>query len=46
MQQLIKIDRNWEDRKAHKLLLKIFADLGASHVLVTQGRKQLSKLLF
>ncbi|KAL4480143.1 hypothetical protein ABPG74_020659 [Tetrahymena malaccensis] len=43
---IIQIDRNWENKKANKLLIDIFSQLGAAHTLTIQGRKRLQKLLY
>lgn len=43
---VIKRDREWEDGKARKLLLKIFDALGPAHSLTQQGRRNLSSVLF
>jgi len=43
---MVAIDRNWENRKAQKLLTDIFKQLGASNEVTVKGRKTLSKLLF
>jgi len=42
----IRKDREWEDGKARKLLLKMFDALGASHPLSQKGRRGLSSVLF
>ncbi len=42
----IRRDREWEDAKARKLLLKIFDALGANHPQARQGRRSLSSILF
>ena len=43
---LIKIDRNWNDKAANQLLLKFFAFLGSDNELVIKNRKELSKILY
>ena len=42
----IKRDREWEDGRARKLLLKIFDALGPGHPLTQKGRRGLSSVLF
>ena len=42
----IRRDREWQDAKARKLLLKIFDALGPSHPLTQKGRRGLSSVLF
>jgi len=42
----MKIDRNFKDKIANKLLLDIFAKLGATNPLVIQGRKKMQRILF
>ena len=42
----IRRDREWEDGKARKLLLKIFDALGPAHPLTQRGRRGLSSVLF
>ncbi len=42
----IRRDREWEDGKARKLLLKIFDALGPGHPLTQKGRRGLSSVLF
>ncbi len=42
----IRRDREWEDGKARKLLLKIFDALGPAHPLTQKGRRGLSSVLF
>ena len=42
----IRRDREWEDAKARKLLLKIFDALGPGHPLTQKGRRGLSSVLF
>jgi putative thioredoxin len=43
---IIKIDRNWEDRKANTLILQIFGKLGSANATVIEGRKKLQKILY
>ncbi|CAD8059312.1 unnamed protein product [Paramecium sonneborni] len=42
---IVKMDKNWSDKKAQKKLLEIFSQLGNQHNLVIEGRKQLGKLI-
>ncbi|EGR27759.1 thioredoxin, putative [Ichthyophthirius multifiliis] len=44
--QIIKVDRNWENKKANKFLIEIFTKLGVSNKLTIEGRKSLQKILF
>ena len=44
--EIIKIDRNWNGKKAHQLLLRLFSMLGSESQIAVQGRKKLAKLLF
>jgi len=44
--EILKIDRNWNNKAAQNFLLKIFNFLGANHPLTIAGRKNLSKILF
>ena len=44
--EIIKIDRNWNEKKAHQLLLRLFSMLGSESQIAVQGRKKLAKLLF
>ncbi len=43
---LIRIDREWQDQKARKFLLDLFAALGNDHPLTLSGRRKLSSVLF
>ncbi|MFH1158654.1 MAG: tetratricopeptide repeat protein [Pseudomonadota bacterium] len=43
---LIRINRDWEEMKARKLLLEIFEALGPTHPLTVPGRRKLSAILF
>ena len=43
---LIRLNRDWEDMKARKLLLEIFEALGSTHPLTMPGRRKLSSILF
>jgi Thioredoxin domain-containing protein len=42
----MKIDRNWENRKAQQFLLDIFGKLGATNPLVIDGRKKMQRILY
>lgn len=42
----IRRDREWDDSRARKLLLKIFDALGPGHPLTQKGRRGLSSVLF
>lgn len=44
--QIVKIDRNWNDRAGQKRLLEIFSKLGSGNSIVVEGRKQLAKILY
>ncbi len=44
--EIIKIDRNWNNKAANNFLLKIFNFLGSNNKLTQEGRKKLSKVLF
>ena len=43
---LIRLNRDWEDMKARKLLLEIFEAMGTTHPLTSSGRRKLSAILF
>jgi len=43
---IMKIDRNFQNKVANKLLLDVFAKLGATNPLVIQGRKKMQKILY
>lgn len=42
---IIAVDRNYGDRKAHKTLMDTFAQLGAANEKVKQGKKKLGSIL-
>lgn len=42
----IRVDRNWEDGKARKQLLKFFEAFGPTDPATVSGRRQLSSVLF
>ena len=44
--QLLKIDRNWNDKAAYQLIIEIFNKVGASNEVVVKARKNLAKILF
>ncbi len=44
--ELTRLDREWQEQKARKLLLEIFDVLGNDHPLTGQGRRRLSTVLF
>ncbi|CAD8206734.1 unnamed protein product [Paramecium pentaurelia] len=43
---LVRIDRNWEGRKAQKRLQQIFSELGSQNEKVIRGRHELAQLLY
>ena len=43
---IITIDRNWEDKKAHNRLMEIFKKLGQTNEAVKKGRKRLANIMF
>lgn len=44
--EILKVDRNWNNKNALNLLLKIFSFLGANSKVSIEGKKSLSKILF
>ena len=44
--EIVKIDRNWNNKAANNFLLKIFNFLGSNNKISQEGRKKLSKVLF
>lgn len=44
--QIVRLDRSWQEGKAQKLLLNVFALLGSDHPDTKEGRKRLSNYLF
>lgn len=44
--QILKIDKNYGEKKAYNQLLKVFSALGGDNKLVVEGRKKLAKLIF
>ncbi len=43
---IIRLDREWQEQKARKLLLEVFESLGNAHPLTSSGRRKLSSVLF
>jgi len=43
---ILKVDRNWNDKAAYKEMIEIFTALGAGSDVVVKARKRLSKILF
>lgn len=43
---IVKIDRNWNNKQAYQLLIDIFNKVGASNEVVIKARKRLAKILF
>ena len=44
--EVVKIERNWNNAAAQKLLLEVITKLGAGHELSIMARKKLQKVLF
>lgn len=44
--EMIKIDKNWENKKAHNMLLQIFNIIGGDSKMIVEARKNLAKLLY
>ena len=44
--EIIKIDKNWEDKKANKFMLALFKELGNSSPLTQKYRKLMQRLLY
>ena len=44
--EIIEVNPKWNDGKARKQLIEIFNILGNENILVTEGRKKLSSMLF
>jgi thioredoxin-like negative regulator of GroEL len=42
----MKIDRNWEEKKANNLIIKIFEKLGSSDKMVIDARKKMQRMLY
>ena len=43
---ILKIDRNWEEKKAYEKLLEVFKKLGQNNEAVKKGRKKLANIMF
>jgi thioredoxin-like negative regulator of GroEL len=43
---MIMIDRNWNNKAAHNLLIYIFNYLGSEDKITIEGRKKLFKILY
>ena len=44
--RIIEVNAKWNDGEARKQLIEIFNILGNENILVTEGRKKLSSMLF
>ena len=44
--RIIEVNPKWNDGEARKQLIEIFNILGNENILVTEGRKKLSSMLF
>ncbi len=44
--EIVKIDRNWNNKSAIDLLKQIFSFLGSDNKLTIEGRKGLTKILY
>ena len=44
--EILKIDKNWNNKNAHNFLLKIFSFLGSSNKISIEGKKNLSMIIF
>lgn len=44
--EIIKIDKNWEDKKSNKMLVGLFNMLGSDNSIVIDGRKELARILY
>jgi putative thioredoxin len=44
--EIIEVDAKWNDGAARKQLIEIFNILGNENILVIEGRKKLSSMLF
>lgn len=42
----MKVDRNWGENKAQKLLISIFTKLGSANSMVIEGRKKMQRILY
>ncbi len=43
---ILSIDRNWGEKKAHNTLMETFKKLGQTNEAVKQGRKRLANIMF
>ena len=43
---ILTIDRNWEEKKAHNMLMEVFKKLGSANDAVKQGRKRFANIMF
>lgn len=44
--EIIKIDKNWEDKKANKSMLAVFKELGNTSPITQKYRKLMQRLLY
>jgi putative thioredoxin len=44
--ELTRLDREWQDQQARKLLLTLFESMGPHHPVTVRGRRALSSVLF
>jgi putative thioredoxin len=44
--EIVKIDRNWNNKAAQQFLIQIFSFLGADNKLTVEGRNKLTKILY
>lgn len=44
--EIIKLDKNWEDKKANKYMLALFKELGNTSPLTQKYRKLMQRLLY
>lgn len=43
---ILAVDRNYMDKKAHKQLMDVFSKLGSTNEEVKKGRKKLASIMF
>lgn len=43
---ILMIDRNWQEKKAHNKLMEVFKKLGQTNEAVKKGRKKLANIMF
>ena len=43
---IMSIDRNWQEKKAHNTLMEVFKKLGQTNEAVKKGRKKLANIMF